>query len=494
MPVANRILDPEPVPSLAAYLQNGGGKGLAAARALGAPATIDEVTAAGIRGRGGAGFPTGVKWRTVAANARRSSASTVVVNAAEGEPGSFKDRELLDRNPYRVLEGALIAALAVGADQVIVGMKRTATRHIARVRAAIAEVQASDLATGVRARGRRRPARVPPRRGDRAARGDRRSLPVPANRAAVPARRRRDGRDRRAISRRSPGCRPTSRWPAPAPTPKRRPPSSTTSRRWRTSTVALAEGADWFREVGTDESPGTVRVHGERMRRRTPASASSRWERRSARSSRPLGGGARPGRTIRAVLQGAAAAIITADQLDTPASWEGMQAIGSGLGAAAFIVLDDATDITAVAASVSRFLAVESCGQCTPCKQDSLLITDALTRIAASEGSRRGPRRRSAAGSTRSRSARAARWRRRSKCVIGSILEAFGTELEARVEHTAHRGEPLAIVPMLDLRDGVAVLDEEHARKQPDWTYDDHWSGKAPADRLDDHRSHHEEL
>ncbi len=68
MPATNRILDAEPVPSLAAYLAAGGGKGLAAARALGPAATIDEVTAAGIRGRGGAGFPTGVKWRTVAAN------------------------------------------------------------------------------------------------------------------------------------------------------------------------------------------------------------------------------------------------------------------------------------------------------------------------------------------------------------------------------------------------------------------------------------------
>ena len=79
MPVANRILDPEPVPTLPAYLQNGGGEGLAAARALGAPATIDEVLAAGIRGRGGAGFPTGVKWRTVAANASPVERSTVVV-------------------------------------------------------------------------------------------------------------------------------------------------------------------------------------------------------------------------------------------------------------------------------------------------------------------------------------------------------------------------------------------------------------------------------
>src|SRR5438874_6935100 len=107
MPATNRILDAQPVPTLVAYLDSGGGQGLAAARALGPAATIDEVTAAGIRGRGGAGFPTGVKWRTVAANASDIEASTVVVNAAEGEPGSFKDRELLDRNPYRVLEGAL---------------------------------------------------------------------------------------------------------------------------------------------------------------------------------------------------------------------------------------------------------------------------------------------------------------------------------------------------------------------------------------------------
>lgn len=193
------------------------------------------------------------------------------------------------------------------------------------------------------------------------------------------------------------------------------------------------------------------------------------------------------------MLQGAAAAIITADQLDTPASWEGMQEIGSGLGAAAFIVLDDATDITAVAASVSRFLAVESCGQCTPCKQDSLLITDALTHIAASEGSEEDLdviRHRIDTVAFGARCSLATQ----EQVLIGSILEAFGNELEARVEHTAHRGEPLAIVPMLDLRDGVAVLDEEHARKQPDWTYNDHWSGKAPADRLDDHRAHHEEL
>src|SRR6188768_1324837 len=149
MPPMQRILDPEPVTSLDAYVRAGGGQGLEAARKLGPSATVEEMLAAGIRGRGGAGFPTGVKWRTVAANAGELEPTTVVVNAAEGEPGSFKDRALLERNPYRVLEGALIAALAVGANDVVVGMKRTATRQIARVRAAIDELQGSDLAGGM---------------------------------------------------------------------------------------------------------------------------------------------------------------------------------------------------------------------------------------------------------------------------------------------------------------------------------------------------------
>ena len=161
-------------------------------------------------------------------------------------------------------------------------------------------------------------------------------------------------------------------------------------------TVALAEGADWFREVGTDDSPGTAvcTVSG-RVDHAGVGEFTMGTPIREIIET--LGGGPRPGRKIRAVLQGAASAIITADQLDTPASWEGMQAIGSGLGSTSFIVIDDATDITAVAASVSRFLSVESCGQCLPCKQDGILITDAFD--AHRDFGRRGgrPRRRAPA-------------------------------------------------------------------------------------------------
>jgi hypothetical protein len=74
--------------------------------------------------------------------------------------------------------------------------------------------------------------------------------------------------------------------------------------------------------------------------------------------------------------------------------------------------------------------------------------------------------------------------------VIGSFLAAFGTDFEARVEHGGPRGEALPVVPMADLQDGVATVDADFGRKQPDWTFASHWSGKSPADRLDDHRTH----
>jgi NADH:ubiquinone oxidoreductase subunit F (NADH-binding) len=491
MPAANRILDTEPVTSLADYLQRGGGKGLAAARALGAQDTINEVTAAGIRGRGGAGFPTGVKWRTVAANCSPLEPSAVVVNAAEGEPGSFKDRELLDRNPYRVLEGALIGALAIGADQVIVGMKRTATRHIARVRAAIAEVQASNLANGVTLE----VAEGPPEYllGEETALLEAIDGRYPFPRIAPPYRRGVDEIVETPSDLTSGSGLSAHVEMVGAGEENEVPPTLVDNVETLAHVaVALAEGADWFREVGTEESPGTMvsTVSGCVAHAGVGEFTMGTPVREIIET---LGGGARPGRTIRAVLQGAASAIITADQLDTPASWEGMQAIGSGLGSSSFIVIDDATDISAVAASVSRFLAVESCGQCTPCKQDSLLITDALTNISASGGAEEDldvVRRRIETVAFGARCSLATQ----EQVVIGSILEAFGTELEARVEHTAHASQPMDILPMLDLRAGAAILDEEHKRKQPDWTFGEHWSGKAPADRLDDHRSHHEDL
>jgi len=99
--LVHRVLPAEPVASVRQYQLAGGGLALDAARRIGADTVIAEVEASGLRGRGGAGFPTGAKWRTIAANRSPELPTTVVVNGAEGEPGTYKDRALLRADPTR---------------------------------------------------------------------------------------------------------------------------------------------------------------------------------------------------------------------------------------------------------------------------------------------------------------------------------------------------------------------------------------------------------
>ena len=104
-----RILPPSPIESLDDYVAAGGGAALERARGLGAQGVIDEIARSGLGGRGGAGFPAGRKWEAVARNHSELEPATVVVNAAEGEPGSFKDRAIIRANPFAIVEGALVA-------------------------------------------------------------------------------------------------------------------------------------------------------------------------------------------------------------------------------------------------------------------------------------------------------------------------------------------------------------------------------------------------
>jgi NADH-quinone oxidoreductase subunit F len=473
MATITRVLDPEPVRNFEAYRSAGGGRGLEAARKLGPAATIEEVEASGLRGRGGAGFPTGRKWATVAANDAPAAAvpPAVVVNASEGEPGSFKDRMLLRRNPYRIIEGAIIAAEAIDADHIVFALKASFRPELERLRTALAEIEHA---------GWTERALVICEGPSEYLYGEETALlevidgREPFPRIAPPYRHGVEdvGRD------------PVSAAGSVMATPGGQtaaPPTLVNN----AETVAnvpgiLAEGAAWFRQVGTAESPGTVLCTVSGGGRRAGV---AEFEMGTPLSEviETIGGSGRP---IQAVLSGVANPFLPSDKIDTPVSYEAMEAAGTSLGAAGFLVFSDADDLAAVAAGVARFLAVESCGQCTPCKQDGLAIADILGRVVRGQHEPDDADELASRVTTVADEARCALATQQQR-VIGSLLSLFPDAVQAHCEDSAVPDDYVLVAPLVDIKDGKAIVDERHRNKQPDWTFDEAYSGQSPADRLD---------
>lgn len=467
-----RVLDEQPVTSLADHVASGGGLGLGAARELEPVAVVEQVATSGLRGRGGAGFPTGKKWQTVRAFAGQSPA-TVVVNAAEGEPGSFKDRAILRANPYRVLEGALIAGRAVGADRIIVAVKETFADERDRLSAAVAELDAAGW-TGTAS------IEVVAGPGEYLFGEETALLEVLDGRAPFPrvAPPWRHGADELGIDTESvAGMELGSRGGAAPPTLVN-----------NTETLAnvpgiLAEGPAWFRSVGTEQSPGTVvcTVSGD-TRRAVVAEVAMGTPLRFLLEE--VAGGARRHRRLVAAISGVANAFVLADRFDAPLSHEGMAAVGAGLGAAGFLAFDDSADLVAVTAGISRFLAVESCGQCTPCKQDGLALAALLAGLAANEGSDLDVLAVADRARTVSQEARCS-LATQHETVVTSALAFFASTFDAHASTAAVAVDVRPIVPMTGVVEEQAVLDLREVDKQPDWTYAAADSGKSPADRID---------
>jgi len=485
MTLVHRVLYPEPIASLDDYFARGGGAGLEAARAVDPDALIEEVTASGLRGRGGAGFPTGVKWRTVADYRPEGVASTIVVNGAEGEPGTFKDRTILLRDPYAVIEGALIAAVAVRADEVVFGLKKSFGPVVARVRSAIDEVRAAGLARDVRLVVFEGPNEY--LYGEETALLETIDGRYPFPRIAPPYRRGdrevfEDDVDQASRSNLSSHVEMAGPAAEVGVAPTLVDNVETMANVWR----IISRGAAWFRTEGTEQSPGTIvcTVIGDvdhagvgEVIMGTPLSE----------AIAEISGGAREGRRIKAVLSGVSNPVITEELLHMPLSYEGATALGLGLGSAGFIVFDDTADMTAVAAGVSRFLAVESCGQCSPCKQDGLSLSRLLENVCASDTSPTDMAKIKVLTTTVSDRARCY-LATQHQVVVGSILERFGADLDRHLSRRTDAVAPRLVAELVDIDDGRAVLDEHHRDKQPDWTYDAEDSGQAPADRYDDHR------
>lgn len=486
MTLVHRVLHPRPTRSLEEYRRKGGGLGLAAARRVDPLSLIEELDASGLRGRGGAGFPTGRKWRTVRENRSSTEPSTVVVNGAEGEPGTFKDRTILSNDPYQVLEGALIAARALDADQVIFALKRSSQDQTARVRKAIEEARAAGWAEGIEVLVFEGPSEY--LYGEETALLETIDGRYPFPRIAPPFRRGvREIVEFDADVASGSGLAAHVEMAGPSPEAIAPPTLVNNVETLANVPRIIARGAAWFRTEGTDASPGTVvcTVTGRTLRHGVGEVILGTPLRDVIQA---IGGGPRPGQRIKAVMSGVSNALIPASLLDTPVSYEALAGIGSGLGSAGFIVFDETTDMAAVAAGVSRFLAVESCGQCTPCKQTGLFLADLLARLSRSK-----PTANDAAAIDKA----VARVAERARCylatqhqvVVRSVLDLFPEEIQAHLHGDAEGVEPELIAELLDITAGAAVPDASHRHKQPDWTYDDRYSGKWPADWLDDHRA-----
>ena len=232
----------------------------------------------------------------------------------------------------------------------------------------------------------------------------------------------------------------------------------------------LARGPEWHRSLGTRQSPGVAvcTVMGDVTR---AGVAEVEMGTPLGEVIERVGGGVGPGRRVKAVLSGVSNPVLTGDQLDTPVSYEGMAAAGSGLGSCGFIVYDDTADMVEVARVVSWFLHVESCGQCPPCKLGTEAITAVIDTII--EG-------RATEDDFSLINARLRTVTDGNRCylpveeqqLVSSLLRAFPEDFVGPLEGRPVRLRGLRIPKLVDLVDGVAVIDENQARKRPDWTYE----------------------
>ncbi len=326
-----------------------------------------EVKKSGLRGRGGAGFPTGLKWSFMD---KRNWPHYVVANADESEPGTFKDREIMERNPFQFLEGVAIAAYAVGAERAYIYLRGEFWPVARWLDEKIAEMEAAGLL------------------GDRLF-GTDYSLRIYTHLGA--------GAyicgEETALLESLEGKRGQ---------PRVRPPFPPQQGLWGKPTVVnnvetltnvpliIQRGADWYRTIGTEQSPGP-KVFSLSGRVKRPGN----YELPLGTTFRELiyehGGGIIDDRPIKAIMAaGASSSIMVAtdEALDTPMDYENPQKVGGLLGSASVIVLDDTVNMAWLVKKTVHFFKHESCGKCTPCREGTYWMDKLTQRITAGQGTR----------------------------------------------------------------------------------------------------------
>jgi NADH-quinone oxidoreductase subunit F len=338
------------------YRAVGGYAALDKARALEPQAVIEEVNAATLRGRGGAGFPMGRKASLLAKGTGKPT--YLVVNADESEPGAFKDRDVMRYTPHRLIEGCLITAHGIESRRVFVYIRGEYLHEFEVMRSALAEARKADLLGGV-------------------------TIVLHRGAGAYIC------GEETALLESLEGWRgqPRPRPPFPPVNGLYGAPTQINN----VSTIALVPkifelGAPEFAKIGVQSAPGTAvfSLSGNVVQ-------PGNYERPLGTTLRELiydvGGGIPGARELKGVIPGGSSVpILTPDEIDTPMDYDSIQAAGSFFGSAAIIVVDDRCCMVQLALRAAQFYTHESCGKCTPCRVGTRWLVQLLTKIEHGEG------------------------------------------------------------------------------------------------------------
>jgi len=353
--------------TLGAYLARGGYEGLRKALGLAPGQVIDMVKASGLRGRGGAGFPAGLKWQFVPKDSPKPK--YLCCNADESEPGTFKDHVLMERNPHLLFEGCLIACHAIGAKVAYIYI-RGEFRHVMRVLEA--EIEA---ARGAGYLGK-----------DILGSGFDCEIFVHPGAGAYEA-----GEESALLeSLEGKRAQPRLRPPFPAVVGLYGCPTIINNVETLCSVpLIMTKGPEWFASLGPEKNSGPklycISGHVEK-----PGVYEASMHVTMRELVYGFAGGIRGGRALKAIIPGGSSTpVILPDQIDAQASFDGLVKAGSMLGSAAIIVMDDTTCMVWAAENLLHFYRHESCGKCTPCREGTDWMLKILSRIERGEGSMR---------------------------------------------------------------------------------------------------------
>ena len=355
--------DIEGIKGLDVYRKNEGYKGLEKALAMAPSDLIDLVKASGLRGRGGAGFPTGMKWSFVPNNTGKPK--YLCVNCDESEPGTCKDREMVEELPHQLVEGIVIACHAVGIENAYIYIRGEMLEGYEALEQAVKEAYDADLL------------------GDNVmGKGIRCHVVVHRGAGAYIC-----GEESALLSSLE-GERGFPRLKPPFPAVEGLYACPTVVNNVETlSTLPsiLRKGAQWYSSLGTEKSKGTrvICLSGHVNR---PGNYEIELGTTMREVIYELGGGVLGGDLKAIIPGGASAPILTKQHLDVACDFESIGQAGSMAGSGAIVIINDQTCIVKVCLNLDQFFEEESCGKCTPCREGTRWLVDILTRIVRGQG------------------------------------------------------------------------------------------------------------